>query len=134
MRDTITIRGLVRAARPSGKSSLIVPSRPIPQTRNLLYHRQSARNRYFSATVTRNQNQESFTSRLREALGKTKIVWKPIPVGLGIGFLGLLQFYKVHQREKASAEEEERRSAASGYGDKDERPRKRKKIRPSGPW
>src|SRR2546423_1808012 len=49
---------------------------------------------------------ESFRSRLSEALRNTRIEWKPIPIGLGIGFLGLLQFARVQQREKQRQEEE----------------------------
>lgn len=94
--------------------------------------------RHFSATNTRKQNKKPFTTRLRDALGKTGIVWKPIPVGLGIGFLGLLQFYKVQKREQAAtaaAEEEEgERYSRSITEDNGERPKRRKRIRPSGPW
>src|SRR3954468_19372776 len=32
--------------------------------------------------------EESFSKRLGKAWRKTKVEWKPIPVGLGIGFLG----------------------------------------------
>ena len=75
---------------------------------------------------------ESFRSRLGEALRNTKIEWKPIPIGLGIGFLGLLQFYRVQQREQRRQEEE-----SSGSGSNSEpggKPKKRERIRPSGPW
>jgi len=54
---------------------------------------------------------------------------------VGIGFLGLLQFYRVQRRESARQEEE---NAASQYSDGDDgdpkKPKKRKRIRPSGPW
>ena len=102
--------------------------------------RQSVTLRQFSAS-TRHQAQEngqkgSFGTRLREALGKTEIKWYPIPVGVGIGFLGALQFYKVQQREKRRQEEEE--SSRYGSGGEPEgpegRPKRRKRIRPSGPW
>lgn len=62
-----------------------------------------------------------FSQRLGEALRNSKVTWYPIPVGLGIGFLGLVQFYKVQAREKDKAEN----------GDK-VKPRPRVKL--EGPW
>jgi phosphatidylserine decarboxylase len=53
----------------------------------------------------------------------SKIRWYPIPVGLGVGFLGLVQFYNVYTREQEKAED----------GDLD-RPKKRARVRPDGPW
>jgi phosphatidylserine decarboxylase len=55
----------------------------------------------------------------------SKIRWYPIPVGLGVGFLGLVQFYKVSTREKEKAAED---------GEPGARPRKRARVRPDGPW
>ncbi|KAI9735376.1 MAG: phosphatidylserine decarboxylase 1 [Claussenomyces sp. TS43310] len=86
---------------------------------------------------------ESFGTRLRRALGETKIKWYPIPVGLGIGFLGLLQAYRVNEREKIRQREEDEndaylKSVGSGNGgeerDSEGRPKRRKRIRPTGPW
>lgn len=57
----------------------------------------------------------------------TQIKWYPIPVGLGIGFLGLVQFYKVTAREKEKQRELEN-------GEVGERPKKRPRVRPDGPW
>ncbi|KAL1994109.1 hypothetical protein VTN49DRAFT_2778 [Thermomyces lanuginosus] len=54
----------------------------------------------------------------------TKVTWHPIPVGLGIASLGVLQFYRVRRREKLKAELED---------NNDEIPRRRR-VRPSGPW
>jgi hypothetical protein len=50
-------------------------------------------------------------------------------VGLGIGFLGFAQLYRVRRR-KAREEEE------WGFDryEADDRPTRRQKIRPSGPW
>ncbi|KAI2609265.1 phosphatidylserine decarboxylase [Hypoxylon sp. NC1633] len=73
------------------------------------------------------QSNERFGSRLRKALNNTKVQWYPIPVGLGIGFLGFVQFYKTQAREKERLE----REAAEGDG---VRPKKRPRIRPDGPW
>ncbi|PGH02819.1 phosphatidylserine decarboxylase [Blastomyces parvus] len=69
------------------------------------------------------QEKESFRSRLRTALGNTKVEWYPIPVGLGIGFLGFVQFFRSKKAEKERLERE---------GSDEVSPRK--KIRPSGPW
>ncbi|OJJ45697.1 hypothetical protein ASPZODRAFT_133556 [Penicilliopsis zonata CBS 506.65] len=71
----------------------------------------------------------SFGSRLRFALRTTKIEWYPIPVGLGIGLLGLLQFYKSQRKEKERLERE-----AAGEVWQDGKPPRRERIRPSGPW
>ncbi|KAG6023313.1 hypothetical protein E4U19_004455 [Claviceps sp. Clav32 group G5] len=68
-----------------------------------------------------------FSQRLSEALRRSKITWYHIPVGVGIGFLGLVQFYKVTARE-------ERRRQQEADGDADDKPRTRPKIRPEGPW
>jgi phosphatidylserine decarboxylase len=87
---------------------------------------------------------ESFGTRLRKALAETKIRWYPIPVGLGIGFLGAVQLYKINEREKARQQREDEendaylRSKGLGKGgeerDSEGRPQKRKRIRPTGPW
>lgn len=53
------------------------------------------------------------------------IQWYPIPVGLGVACVGLVQFYKVYTREK------EERQIGDG---ENTRPKKRQRIRPDGPW
>ncbi|KAM7201851.1 Phosphatidylserine decarboxylase domain containing protein [Rhypophila sp. PSN 637] len=53
----------------------------------------------------------------------TKIEWYPIPIALGVGFLGLMQGYKVYTREEKPEDE----TLAS-------KPKKRARIRPEGPW
>ncbi|KAI1367452.1 phosphatidylserine decarboxylase-domain-containing protein [Xylaria arbuscula] len=73
------------------------------------------------------QNRERFGSRLRHALNDNKVKWYPIPVGLGIGFLGFVQFYKSQARERERLE----REASSEEGP---RPKKRPRVRPDGPW
>ncbi|KAL2006575.1 hypothetical protein VTN00DRAFT_9243 [Thermoascus crustaceus] len=75
------------------------------------------------------KKEESFGSRLRSALKNTKVEWRPIPVGVGIALLGLLQFYRT---QRAETERLERESKEAGYEDGIPPPRKR--IRPSGPW
>ncbi|KAI1103074.1 phosphatidylserine decarboxylase [Jackrogersella minutella] len=73
------------------------------------------------------QNNDGFGSRLRGALRDTKVRWYPIPVGLGIGFLGFVQFYKTQAREREKIE----REAAEFDGP---RPQRRARIRPDSPW
>ena len=74
---------------------------------------------------------ESFRSRLNSALKNTKIKWEPIPIALGIGFLGAFQLYRIQRREKHTQAE---RDQAEGAVDTEGRPKKRDRIRPSGPW
>ena len=90
----------------------------------------------FSTSAKRNDRANGpFRTRLRSALRDTKIQWKPIPVGLGIAFLGAVQFYRVREREKGRQQEEDESIEDSGGGGQSKgRPRKRKRIRPSGPW
>ncbi|CAK7274965.1 phosphatidylserine decarboxylase 1 [Sporothrix epigloea] len=66
-----------------------------------------------------------FTARLRHALKNSKIQWSRIPVGLGIGFLGLVQFYKIRNREPEEGYAE---------GEAATKVKKRPRIRPDGPW
>ncbi|KAI0205260.1 phosphatidylserine decarboxylase [Astrocystis sublimbata] len=76
------------------------------------------------------QNRDGFGSRLRHALNDTKVKWYPIPVGLGIGFLGFVQFYKTQSRER-----ERQRLEADGFEENNgQRPKKRPRVRPEGPW
>ena len=68
-----------------------------------------------------------FSHRLGEALRNSRIQWYQIPVGLGIGFLGLVQFYKVSSREQ-----EKQRKLENG--ETNGSPRSRPRVRPEGPW
>lgn len=107
-----------------------------PQCRRQAFRSFSSSARQFQ----QKEYKESFGTRLRRALGETKIKWYPIPVGLGVGSLGLLQLYKVNEREKARQREEDEedvylRSVGPEEGrDAEGRPKKRHRIRPSGPW
>lgn len=57
--------------------------------------------------------------------------WHPIPIGLGIGLLGVMQFYKVYTRDR----DEKRQAAAEGTEPGQAgKPKKRRRIRPDGPW
>ena len=49
---------------------------------------------------------ENFTSRAGKAWRDTKIEWKPIPIVLGVAFLGAFQLYRIQRREAADAESE----------------------------
>lgn len=82
------------------------------------------------------QNKGPFRSRLRTALRNTKVDWAPIPVGLGVAFLGAVQFYRVRERERKRREEDYLESDSDGESKVEDRsrPKKRKRIRPSGPW
>lgn len=101
-----------------------------------------ASSRHFSSSVRFSRQQdgrESFGTRLRKALRETKIRWYPIPVGLGIGFLALTQFYRVNEREKIRQREDEENDYLRSVGkgeerDSEGRPKRRKRIRPTGPW
>ncbi|QUC19905.1 uncharacterized protein UV8b_04146 [Ustilaginoidea virens] len=92
-------------------------SRPLPGPGSLFSRR----------FASKSGKRPRFSQRLGEALRNSKITWYHIPVGVGIGFLGLVQFYKVTARE-----ERRRREEADGVA---ERPSKRRpKVRPEGPW
>ncbi|KAJ9638195.1 phosphatidylserine decarboxylase 1 [Coniosporium tulheliwenetii] len=131
----------VRSARQMAHHEACCVARRIaPRNASFFAHQPSRR---FSASRNRLQQQqqqqhrkESFGSRLRAALRSTKVEWKPIPVGLGIASLGVLQFYRIQRREQArQQEEEEARQAAGGDGGQDGgKPKKRQRVRPTGPW
>ena len=129
---------------------IFAQSRPFRQIPNFTQSKRVCRAsnpRFFSSSgkLYRQQSgyKDSFGTRLRKALGETKIKWYPIPVGVGIGFLGLGQLYRVNEREKARRREEEWEDdgyvkiSGSGEDEKDGqrgRPRRRERIRPTGPW
>jgi len=125
--------------RCSRQAYLRQQARPVPvisSKQACIYRAQNRRT--FSTT---GRQQESFGTRLRRALGNTKIKWYPIPAALGIAFLGLGQAYRVNEREKAKLALEESDDGMvnfQGTGadelDSQGRPKKRKRIRPTGPW
>ena len=98
--------------------------------------------RHFRTSPARSEQQhhrkESYASRLRSALASSPIRWRPIPVGLGIGFLGVWQFYRIQQRQQERQWEQDRGFHTSPELEGDEengkKPRKRDRIKPSGPW
>lgn len=97
----------------------------------------STRGRHYSQNKSSDPHKASFGSRLQTALAATKIRWTHIPLGVGIAFLGGFQIYRVRKRRHA----EKQRELALGESDDERqeldqegRPRKRPRIRPSGPW
>ncbi|KAF2672655.1 phosphatidylserine decarboxylase [Microthyrium microscopicum] len=102
----------------------------------------SLQTRAFSASrrVLKNKQthrKEAFGARLREAWNNTRVEWYAIPAAAGIGFLGALQLYKVvTENEKARREAEEDNGGVYNNGEDEDpkKPKKRKRVRPSGPW
>lgn len=66
-------------------------------------------------------------SRLRFALRNTKVEWYPIPVGLGIGLLGLLHFYKSQRGDRD-------RAVTDDDWENGSKPPRRPRVVPSGSW
>ena len=90
--------------------------------------------RTLSSTTARRQDSRPFRTRLRAALRDTKVQWRPIPVGLGIASVGALQFYRVQARERRRRDEEHDEEQDHVDETSKHRPKKRKRIKPSGPW
>jgi hypothetical protein len=100
----------------------------MPQQTYFATLRRTQRQTVFSRRLFSQQSQQRprFSSRLRDSLKNSKIQWYQIPAGVGIGFLGLMQFYKISTRKDDNESEE--------YVDGERRPKKRPRIRPDGPW
>ena len=130
----------------NGNAGMTWAARSLQQPSNTCIFCQSTRTASRRFAWSARQNQEGgassggpFRTRLRASLKKTKVEWKPIPVALGISFLGAVQFYRIRRREqrRQSEEDEEVRSQDEGHGSEEEekgKPKKRKRIKPSGPW
>jgi len=78
--------------------------------------------RFFSSSK---KSQQSHRPRADSKVQGSRIRWYPIPVGLGVGFLGLAQFYKIRARNQEKKARD---------GDLEQRPKKRPRVRPDGPW
>ncbi|RMY79325.1 hypothetical protein D0863_00111 [Hortaea werneckii] len=103
--------------------------RPSTLLRNPAAYARRAPHRAFHQSQFRRQQ------TFRSAWDSTKIVWRPIPVSLGIAFLGVVQFYRIRERNLREEEEEWlRRSEHPEDYEETLRPRRRERIRPSGPW
>jgi hypothetical protein len=94
------------------------------RSRNLIQNQTSPCSRRPFSSGSNGGKRPRFSQRLGEALKNSKVTWYQIPVGVGIGFLGLVQFYKVSSREKEKSLQEEEGG----------RPQKRPRVRPEGPW
>ena len=135
---------VARLLRPPNLSSqLLNPIRwpNLPSSRCLT----QSQCRTFTSTRVRFQHsnqhrKQSFRARLRLAWKNTRVQWYTIPVGVGIAFLGATHLYHVaaRERERMRREEEERDSAYGSDEDTDgqpgQRPKRRPRIKPSGPW
>ncbi|KAJ5089263.1 Phosphatidylserine decarboxylase-like protein [Penicillium argentinense] len=101
--------------------------------------RHKASMRHFSSKSWRQYNKDNnhesntkggFGSRLRFALRNTKVEWYPIPVGVGIGLLGVLHFYKSQRAERDRVAQD----AAGEDWENGGRPPRRPRIVPTGSW
>jgi phosphatidylserine decarboxylase len=70
------------------------------------------------------QEQKKAKETVGSAWRKTKVQWKPIPIGLGILFLGLFQLWRIQKREDRLQQQE-----LDQHGP---RPPKRQRIYPTG--
>jgi phosphatidylserine decarboxylase len=144
--DEMAPQSLVNCARPRIEQ-LTSGVRQFPIFSQSQFRCQCHKPRLFSSSTKVYRQQpgykESFGTRLRKALRDTKIKWYPIPAAVGIGFLGLGQLYRVNEREKAKRRdewEEDRLLKSTGSNRDDSsitsgrRPKKRERIRPTGPW
>jgi phosphatidylserine decarboxylase len=103
----------------------------VPSYRTRPAHFQSLQKRDFSHTRSarrqeQRHKQESFNSRLGKAWNNTRVQWKPIPVAVGIAFLGVYQLWRIQRREQHTG----RTDLDSDGGSS--RPPKRQRIYPSG--
>lgn len=91
-----------------------------------------SRSRPFSSSSRLHNDGDSFRTRLGRAFKDTKIKWYPIPAALGIAFIGFAQIYK----KRGEGRRREAEDDVKGGEDQlqEERPRKRQRIRPTGPW
>lgn len=112
--------------------------RTSPLFRAALHRRGAPKTRNYSSSQRQRQQQQShqddrepFRKRLRTSLDNTQIVWRPIPIALGIAFLGVFQLYRSQVQEQQRIDDEwARRNEYDGEG----RPSRRHRIAPSGPW
>ncbi|KAK6539966.1 phosphatidylserine decarboxylase 1 [Orbilia ellipsospora] len=97
------------------------PQPPTLSSRNAISSRTDRR--LYSSSKS-SDSQEPFSKRLRSAWNDTPIKWYPIPVGLGIAYLGFKHYSTVVERERQIAEQDV---------DPND-PDRKKKVRVSGPW
>lgn len=125
------------ALRPSSHSALsyrrVVARRRYASVRSPFGHRRFSSSRIWKEEQKHHENsqngeKESFSSRLRSALRNTKVEWRPIPIALGVAFLGVFQFYKMQRAES------ERKGLKDVEDEENGVVPPRRRIRPSGPW
>lgn len=117
-------------------SAPLLARRTSPLFRAALHRRPAPpRSRNYSSSQRQQQSEQKrdpFRKRLRAALDSTQIVWRPIPLALGIAFLGGFQLYRVQVREQQRIDDEWARKHDSEDGNG--KLVRRHSIRPSGPW
>ena len=119
------------------RRQLIPTAAPFTQTlprhalrsRQLLQQRQYLQSREFVWTrrlrrEAPKQEEKQRQQTAGEAWRNTKVQWKPIPIGLGIAFLGLFQLWRIQRREGGAQESD----SATDKG----RPPKRARVYPTG--
>ncbi|KAL5598993.1 uncharacterized protein BROUX77_006026 [Berkeleyomyces rouxiae] len=114
---------------PSGGFAAASMRRQVPQPQPLLQQQRARRPstaaprfRFFSTYAPRRLR---FT-KIKTAIRNTRRHWYRIPVGLGIGLLGMLQFYKMSTKRNQEHDEL--------LGEEARPPKRRPRIRPDGPW
>lgn len=60
--------------------------------------------------------------------------WQPIPIALGIAFLGAFQLYRISVRDRRKEEQQWHEQHPDDDNDGPLHPKRRPRIRPSGPW
>ena len=107
----------------------------IHRNRPLVQHRRAFRSTSWCGEKGEARNDASFHTRLGRAWRATKIEWKPIPVGLGVGFLGAVQFWRVRARQREEADRASGTTSDRSDGnDEGAHPGQRGRNRDSGPW
>ncbi|KAK3115389.1 phosphatidylserine decarboxylase 1 [Teratosphaeriaceae sp. CCFEE 6253] len=111
-----------------------IPLRPLTHGRPARLLRPPRPHRPFHSSP--HHRKESFAARTRTAWRNTRTVWRPIPIAVGIAFLGGFQIYRSNARERRKEQEEWRNRAEhpDEYETSGLRPKRRERIVPSGPW
>lgn len=97
-----------------------------PTSRSL---RSSGLGRFYQRTTHR----RGYASQQKSSKNDSRTRWRPIPVALGVAFLGVFQLYRLQTRDDRQREREWR-DRNPVEEDEEERVRRRDRIRPSGPW
>lgn len=131
LHQTFCLRSYSTAPVRRGAASMEVFSfRATARHQASVRHFSQSRRHYNKDSNRETHSKGGFGSRLRFALRNTKVEWYPIPVGLGIGLLGLLHFYK---SKRSDRDRLARESAGEDWGE-GVRPPRRPRVVPSGSW